>query len=297
MQIRGILTSAACVLSVAATGFVPQADGGQLIGDWNYASDSVTDNSGGAVYQYGGLAFRQNGNTAYFAISSGTPLNGVSESRATDGRIDHGDLFINFSAHNLDTAAEYTDPGVFAVRFASGNDSLGGNNSTVGVFGSVTAVSTAGQNLGYSSINSYLAGHTYVPQMGDFQTATDVRNYFGGTEPIRGNLSAGTLLGGISSLTQADLTGLGLVVSNFPTINPQHVFGFSLDTSLLAFGTFTASLFLECGNDGVALNGEIVPGGGGNNSPAPEPSSIALLGLGIAGSWGGLRRRVSPKTA
>ena len=297
MKIRGVSKIAACAVALAATALLPQAEGGPLIGGWNYASDSVIDNSGGAVYQYGGLAFRQDGNTAYFAVSSGTPLNGVSESGATDGRIDHGDLFINFSAHNLDTAAEYTDPGVFAVRFASGNDSLNGSSSAFGVFGSVTAVSTAAQNVGYSSINAYLAGHSAVPQMGDFQTATDVRNYFGGTEPIRANISAGTLLGGISPLTQTQLTGLGLVLSNFPTISPQHVFGFSLNTSALAFGTFTASMFLECGNDGVALNGEIVPGGGGNNDPVPEPSSVALLVLGIAGSWSQLRRRRLPNAA
>jgi hypothetical protein len=100
-------------------------------------STRLDDGSGGASYEERGLAFRQIGSTGYFAISGGMPLAGVTNSGARNGSVAPGDLYLNFSSHNLDTQAEFTDPRVFGIRFASANDSLGNtgvSNPTLGLF-------------------------------------------------------------------------------------------------------------------------------------------------------------------
>lgn len=54
--------------------------------------------------------------------------------------------------------------------------------------------------------------------------------------------------------------------------------GFKFDRSLLPGGDFFANLFVECGNDGVAISGHL--------QDVPEPSvmvGLALMGLVFGG--------------
>ncbi len=276
---------------------------GVVVGGWDYAIDSQNDGSGGAEgFEYRALAFKEQGGRDYFAISSGMPINGIPWSGALNNNIGHGDLFINFSSHDLDTTADYHDSNVFAVRFDATNDSLnnvGGSNTTIGLFNNVTVTSLTTQNVGYSSLQQYYnAGFgRSVGAMGDLGSTTDVVNYFGnGT--MYPTMKSGTEIGTISLLTRSDLNSLGLNFGQFgadPAGN--YVFGFSLSDSLLPAGNFTADLFFECMNDGVAIEGTNNPGTVVPNIPAnvPEPGSIVLWGISAACLAGrAARRRVYP---
>src|SRR6185436_2603878 len=92
------------------------------------------------------------------ALSSGMPLGGIPWGGTRNGNIAYGDLFLNFSSHNLDTPGEFNDPNVFAIRFDAANDSLGnlgGSNTTLGLFANVTPIDLMLQNSGYGSLQQY----------------------------------------------------------------------------------------------------------------------------------------------
>src|SRR5438128_1172492 len=120
----------AAALFVACGGHAAHA---QIYNGWDYAIDSLNDGSGGSTYEMRGLAFKFAAGIATFAVSSGMPLGGNLETGARNGRINLGDLFLNFSGGNLTTPAAFSQPGVFGIRFDSLNDSLGnlsGSNAT-----------------------------------------------------------------------------------------------------------------------------------------------------------------------
>jgi hypothetical protein len=289
-----VLTFAAC-FGLITSGASARA--GVMHEGWNYAIDSQTDGSGaGDGFELRGMAYQQVGNVAYFAISSRAPLGGIARGGTLNNAISYGDLILNFSLHNLDTAAEFTDPNVFAIRFDASNDSLGnvgGSNATLGLFGNISIASYTLQNSGYGSLQQYHNSGFGVASgaMGDLNTTADVVSYFGNGMMLP-NISSGTRLGDVSLLNETQLDSLGLDFAHFGADpNGNHIFGFSIDSMLLPAGNFIASLFFECANDGTALFGTVT------ETPViqaavPEPGSIALFGIGIVGLAGWkLRRR------
>lgn len=259
-----------------------------LYNNWYYAIDANNDGSGGSTYEYQGLAYRIVGNTVYFAVSSGMPLTGNSKSGALNDNVGQGDLILNFSGHNLDTAAKFQDSKVFGIRFDSTNDSFsntsGTPNNTTGLFKNITVTGLTSQNSGYATLQDYInAGYgRTLDAMGDLESSTgDVAGYFG-TGQMLPNMLTGTKVEDITLLNKSQLSGVGLDFNHFgadPSGN--NVFGFSLDRTLLPTGNFTGSLFVECINDGVAINGTNVP----------EPSTLALLGAGLTSVCVVFRRR------
>ncbi|MDX2097035.1 MAG: PEP-CTERM sorting domain-containing protein [Leptolyngbyaceae cyanobacterium bins.59] len=249
-----------------------QAQAGTLRNGWNYSIDAANDGSGGAKYEIKGLAIKEQGNSVYVALTGGNPITGVAESSAADGNIGWGDLFFNFTGKSFKAASD--SKSLFGIRFAATNDSpiVG-----TGVFRNVQATSVTSTNSGYSSLQQYYDyGYGRANTMGDIKTKQEAFNYFtNGT--ILNAIVQGEKVGEMTTLTTTALGALGL---DFGQDVGTQTFGFSFDKSLFNVngqsqfdtGSYIASVFLECGNDGIAIK------------DVPEPSALgglALVGVGV----------------
>ena len=276
----GAAAASICLLSATSQ----QANAGQLYNGWNYGIDAFNDGSGGASYEIKGIAVKETDHNIFVALSGGMPLTGAANSGAADGNIGWGDLFFNLSGNNFQSASNSNS--LFGIRFAGTNDS---NAATTGVYKNVKAISVTGVNHGYNSLNHYYNngwGKTNT-QGTDLPTKQAAYDYFGQTTPILNVIGSGTKVGDITMLTSSALAAAGLNFGHF-SANGTQTIGFMLDRSLLGSGNYLANVFVECGNDGVAL--------AGNLAQVPEPSGIvglALVGLTAAGSRVRKRRLVA----
>ncbi|MGL6140457.1 MAG: PEP-CTERM sorting domain-containing protein, partial [Planktothrix sp.] len=245
--------------------------------------DSFADGSGGEGYNIRGIAIKETSENIFVALTGGTPLTGVTNNRAADKNIGWGDLFLNFTNKNFTTASN--ERSLFGVRFAGTNDS---QVATTGLYGNVKGVSVTSVNHGYSSLKQYYgAGFDKANTQGtDLATKAAAYNYFGQGTILNVIDSGANKLGGIQSLSAAALTGQGLDFGFFNAKGSQTL-GFSLNKADLGLAdgnyNYMANLFIECGNDGVALAGGV---------SVPEPGSLAglaLVGLTVLGSR--LRKR------
>lgn len=160
--------------------------------------------------------------------------------------------------------------GVYGVRFTSANDA---GVSGLGLYSVIGSKAVGSTNHGYSSLKAYTdTANNYKanPSLGHVPLdATYFKGYAsGGQTPnviSSGNL-ASTLLPASSSAMQSlnfDLTGAKVDARNVskaskPGTPPQiQVVAFSFKRPANFKGDFTAYLFTECINDGVALKGSI----------------------------------------
>jgi hypothetical protein len=275
----GSAIAATCLIS--ATGGAAQA--GQLHNGWNYSIDAFNDGSGGEGYNIRGMATMETSDSIWVALTGGTPLGGVSNGSAADGNIGWGDLFFNFTGDNFQTANQ--NNALFGVRFAGTNDS---GATSVGVYSDVSAKGVALDNHGYKHLQQYYnSGYNKTNTMGtDIDTKAEAYSYFGQTTAILNVINSGTRVGDITMQSQNALTAAGLNFGNFGAgaLGSQTI-GFSFDKSLMDSGDYMASLFLECGNDGVALAGHAT-------ESVPEPATAAGLAfLGLTFLGGKLRKR------
>ncbi|MBE9033534.1 PEP-CTERM sorting domain-containing protein, partial [filamentous cyanobacterium LEGE 11480] len=97
-------------------------------------------------------------------------------------------------------------------------------------------------------------------------------------------IDSGTKVGNISMLWNRDLREQGLDFGHFGA-DGSKTFGFTFEkTDDFKIGSYVANLFMECGNDGVAIAGALKHG----DKKVPEPAMM----LGLAGVSGlGLMRR------
>lgn len=272
-----------------------QANAGQLHNDWNYGIDAVGDGSGGAKYDIKGLAMKETADSIFVALTGGTPLKGNKDTGAVDDNIGFGDLFFNLSGKDFTTAMN--DGDLFGIRFAETNDS---QVSRTGVYQNVTAMSVTQDNDGYGSLKQYYNNKKFDKintQGTDLPNKADVYDYLYGSTiaqkptknntPILNVIQSGRFLGDIDLLDGTQLSNAGLDFSHFEA-NDSHTFGFRFDRALLPRngGNFISHLFLECGNDGVALKGDL--------ESVPEPSGLAgIAGIGLTFAGMALRRRQS----
>lgn len=279
-------------------GMIPMtANAATLYNGWQYATDNLSDADGGTQYDMRSMAISTIGGTTYVAMSNGMRPGGTTDfGDAINGRISLGDLFLNFSGHNLDSAAKFNDPMVYGIRFDSTNDSFGNLSATpnamLGVFGGITTAALSALNFGPDSIDGYntLGNGRTVDAMGDLQsTLGDVSDYLGRDKSVETNIASGRKLGDIVILDRAALEAQGLDFAHLGggyDTGGDTVFGFSFSSSLLPSSDFTAHLFEECNNDGIAI---MVRGG---TTAVPEPGNIALLlGMSVAGVGCVARRR------
>ncbi len=278
-------------VAIATLGVAQSSQAGTLHNGWNYGIDAFGDGSGGLVYDLKGLAIKETNDSIFVAITGGMGLEGKSHSRAADGNIGYGDLFFNFTGEDFQTAHDQGN--VFGVRFAETNDS---GVSQVGVYGNVSAKSVTLDNVGYKSLKRYYdvgdGKYDVANTMGtDLASKEDAYSYLYDIQAgdathdntkILNVIDSGEFLGGLQSLDTDQLTDEGLDFGNFDA-NGSKTVGFKFDRSFLPGGEFFAHLFVECGNDGIALSGEM--------QDVPEPSAmlgLTLLGLVVSGA--GLRK-------
>lgn len=229
-----------------------------IFGIWDSAIDSGSDgiyypqtpSVGGTTFENYGIAVKQTADKVYFAVNSNLPLQGQADANAADGMINWGDFILNFSGSSLNAA----NGNLMGIRFASNNEA---GVADTGVFGGVTATSVVSQNYplrdhtlqGY---NKYVRDNGGTPSNGDL-SADDP--YFNQNEQIRNVIQSGTRLGGLTQLSEAELSDLDLDTPGSQT------FGFAADRSLLPSGDFTLHLAPECGNDVIVLEGRLLTPG------------------------------------
>lgn len=282
--------------AIATLGFMgaiaAPANAGQLHNGWNYSIDNFNDGSGGATYNYKGLASIDTGDQIIFALSAGLNYNENSSSNLT-----HGDLFLNFSGGDFDTANGTES--LLAVKFAPNDTTFEAGlykNVTGGDLNKFATINHTGQN--YGSLKQY-DNYGYLKDTNaygtDLSTKQEVYDYFysdavansptTSNTPFMNAIQSGTKVGDVSMLNKTSLDGLGLDFGHFNAVG-SDVFGIAINKSMLegilpgGINDFMAHVILECGNDGVALASNFsLPED--NDETVPEPS--ALLGLSAIG--------------
>ena len=264
MRIKAFgLTAAIALLAVSIP--TKPADAGTLYQDWNYGIDAFTDGSGGSQYEIKGMAIKETSDSIWVALTGGTPLAGTQDSQARGGSIGWGDLFFNFSGKDYQTANNAGD--LFGIRFAAANDSQVG----LGVYQNAKAISVTTQNRGYGTLEQYYnAGYERTNALGtDISTKSDAYSYF--SKGSVGNvIGSGSKVGDVDILSLAQLQGAGLNFNHFSASGSQTI-GFKFNKSAVKSGSYTASLFLECLNDGVTVKGDL--------HSVPEPTALSGLGV------------------
>jgi PEP-CTERM motif len=270
-----LISSTAVILAASTT----TAQAFEISTGGIYGIDAVGDGSGATAtdmsYDIRGIAMTTKGNDAYVAITGNIPLTGNTYAGKN---ISYGDLFFNFSGKKFNAA----QGSLFGVRFAQTNDSKA---PTLGLYAGVTATSVALQNYGYSSLDQYYnendgqydKNHSQGSALATKAAAYD---YYSQHGPIQNVIGSGTKIGDISLLSMGDLSNVGL---NFGSNAGTYTYGFKFDRSLLPNQDFMANLYLDCGNDGVAIAGKAVP----------EPTTMAGLAIAGAGLIASRRRRAA----
>ena len=255
---------------------LPQvAQAGQFYNGWNYGIDAIGDGSSAdgnyfGTYDLKGLAIKETDDSIFVAINANMGIEGSYYGGAEDRNIGYGDLFFNFTGDDFQTANK--NGNLLGIRFADSNDS---GVSETGVYSNVTAKSVTRSNSGYRHLKQYYrAGFYKENTMGtDYATKEVAMSEFGERDSIKNVIKSGTYLGNINLISQEEMTGEGLDFDHFGA-NGSETIGFSFSRAFTPTAQYVASLFLECGNDGVALNGE--------TQDVPESSMIsgfALIGI------------------
>ena len=287
-SLKSIALAAATLGCVVAAPQTAQA--GELYQGWNYSIDSFNDGTeystigDNSAFEFYGLAYQETADSVIFAFNSNLDLNGWAHNRARGGSVGYGDMFMNFGDGSFADAEGSDD--LYAVNFAD-NDS----NLDTGLYSGVTSQSLTTKNLGYSSIKSHT---NRVARLGGEASHGDLAAddaYFNKDAAARTHIASGTYESGITMLDSFD----GLDFGHFGA-NGSNTYGFSIDKSKLKMGEFVANFFAECGNDGIAISGELTGLVATPEEPdtqaVPESSPMAgLLVVGMMAGGAAMRKR------
>ena len=149
-------------LGLAATGAIAgslitteSAEAFVIKDGWHYEIDVNNDatpvrTDGSSAYEIYGMAYQISNGIVTIAVNSNMDLEaGYASSGSEDGRLDFGDLLINFSGDDLETASANAD--LFGIRFAPNSDS---GVEEIGVYNNVTAQLAPG-NFQWGSLREY----------------------------------------------------------------------------------------------------------------------------------------------
>jgi hypothetical protein len=257
---------------------------------WDYAIADFGNGSGGSIFDYQGIAIKDTGTDLFVAVNTNMRLTGENYQKA---KIAYGDLFFNFTGKTMKEASDAQQ--LVGIRFAPADSGSDSGAASVGVYENVRAKSAAQLNYGWQNLDSYTAwtkknrvGNSY----GDL-TSTD--SYFNGQRTgnytlltsIGDGKNSGTKVGNIMMLSSQQLGAAGLDFSKVANnqgkkVTGTQTIGFSFKkTAAFKPGQFIATLFAECGNDGLAIRST-------TKRKVPEPT--AMLGLAAVGTMGLLRR-------
>jgi hypothetical protein len=232
--------------------------------EWQYAKDSFRDTTGYPPLEIFGMAMKQEGNTLIVAFNTGmgpegwnVPADLVGPHKVVDGNIGLSDLVLDFNGK------------FYAVRFAPDNDSALPPGE-VGLYTHVTLMDVTKPNYGHARLD------TYVVAIGDEATMADITfptDYFNmkGYRDLPMSIETGIKVEGANyqALNQAELEAMGLDFAAGLDVSASklgpYTFGFSINKPADMVGRFVAYLFDECGNDGIAIVGELP------DCPPPSP--------------------------
>jgi hypothetical protein len=264
------------VAAVAVTAAVVAAPGQASAADWAYTKAGVGNGTGGAIYDYQGLAIKETTDSITVAINSGMDLNGSLYSGEV---INHGDLFFNFTGKSFKAASDAGE--LMAVNFARLGSQTGA--ASTGVYANVHAKNVTTQNYGWNNLNDWKSAVRGNNSYGDL---TSDSSYFAGqqtgSKAILNSIGTGTKVGNIMMLSNSQLSAAGL---NFGSVGAKgaKTLGFTFQkTPGFKLGSFVANMFMECGNDGIAIKSNF-------KRKVPEPTF--MTGMAVVTGLGLLRRR------
>jgi hypothetical protein len=255
----------------------------------NDASEAIGGKTvfGGNGFEIYSLSMQQMGDEVTVVIRANLPLEGLEYGGKN---INWGDLMLDFSANaqggkvfemKMPKATKQNPnpvmpkSGVYAVRFSAANDS---GVSELGLYDVISNKSVVSSNYGWSHLKQYLdnakvdfSGNPVVPSLGDVSIDNSYFANFNSGSKVPTSIVAGNFLGGLGepnldAMSSFDHTVPAGVVFNKKSAmygvtmkdgNPPELYtiAFSFTRTPEMTGAFTAYLFTECMNDGVALRG------------------------------------------
>ncbi|MCA9413742.1 MAG: PEP-CTERM sorting domain-containing protein, partial [Candidatus Omnitrophica bacterium] len=244
---------------------------------FNWCPDPINDRSGGPDFETYGIGAKIVGTTLIVIVETNFPWTGVGPGVGTDSYgesiFSPGDLYINVGGKFQDGAGlfgENTGGTVYGIATTNHGDVQDEDSpespkkDTSGALPDPLAWTpvTVGSlyKVGDSSQRMFATG-TYEGYSGTVPGD-------GGTDPYgRGN-------------NYPTLIRNGMLVTNTSTVAfathataPKYQYQYTVDVSYigLTHGEYQLFWAMECGNDGAEWNGEV-----------PEPSTVALVGAGVA---------------
>ena len=279
------------------------SEAGESDYSWQYAKDSYHDGVHGLnvgvdhLFEIRGMAFRElpgtEGNPAkvIVVVNSTLPLSGMAQGNALGDVITHGDVFLNFSSSDFQTASE--EANLFAVRFAELNDA--GVQET-GLYAAVTAQGLGVENLGFASLTDYEAWVNEIGGEVGYGDLSIEQSYYQQSSNLN-LISTGNKIADIEFLSLNDLLGLGFDMTRFcgeGTCEATIAFSFDRDALIDDCGVIggDGSSCRDC--NGVACGGAVVDecgvcGGDGSSCAdcSGTPNGLATIDqCGVCGGDG-----------
>jgi hypothetical protein len=283
---KSLVGSLAIASSLWAIALAPTSvNAASLINGWSYASDPNYDGSDSlgsgdaSRFNFYGAGLKQVGDEVWFAVNSNLGIKG------SDDGIGYGDLFFDFSPNSGYQANSFE----YGVRFGINDNNPDGSKN--GLYRNVSGQAVAASNFGYGSLEQYSNAVTGFAQKtartGDLAIDDPYYRDFGSTianptfkSSVPNLISSGDLVDAIAFLSAPELDAQGFNKASMG-FNGTNTYGLKFTKPKGFEGDFIASLFFECINDSIAIQGSVK----GNVKPVPVPGlALGVIFAGICGA-------------